>query len=69
MSLTEDEPWVRVNGYLLHDTSDWKDLNLKFVLQVYRDYHVTKDFNYLKQMWPRIQVSFKYRLGKTYIAI
>ncbi|XP_070541626.1 non-lysosomal glucosylceramidase-like, partial [Ptychodera flava] len=59
----EDEPWVRVNGYLLHDTSDWKDLNLKFVLQVYRDYHVTKDFNYLKQMWPKVQTVMRVSLS------
>lgn len=23
----------------MHDVSEWKDLNLKFVLQVYRDYY------------------------------
>lgn len=23
----------------MHDVSEWKDLNVKFVLQVYRDYH------------------------------
>ncbi|XP_061282865.1 non-lysosomal glucosylceramidase isoform X2 [Bos javanicus] len=29
----DDEPWLRVNAYEIHDTGDWKDLNLKFVLQ------------------------------------
>ncbi|XP_072815821.1 non-lysosomal glucosylceramidase isoform X2 [Vicugna pacos] len=29
----DDEPWLRVNAYVVHDTADWKDLNLKFVLQ------------------------------------
>lgn len=49
---TDDEPWLRVNAYLIHDTADWKDLNLKFVLQVYRDYYLTGDQGFLKDMWP-----------------
>lgn len=52
----DDEPWQRVNAYLMHDTADWKDLNLKFVLQVYRDYHLTHDSLYLRDMWPVCQV-------------
>lgn len=55
---TDDEPWVRANAYLIHDTADWKDLNLKYVLQVYRDYYLTQDEQYLKDMWPICQVSF-----------
>lgn len=51
-SPTDDEPWLRVNAYLIHDTADWKDLNLKFVLQVYRDYYLTGDQGFLKDMWP-----------------
>lgn len=51
----DDEPWERVNAYLIHDTADWKDLNLKFVLQVYRDYHLTHDHTYLTDMWPVCQ--------------
>lgn len=53
---TDDEPWCRVNAYLIHDTADWKDLNLKFVLQVYRDFYLTQDEQYLKDMWPICQV-------------
>ena len=30
-----DEPWEKVNAYTIHDTAHWKDLNLKFVLQVW----------------------------------
>ncbi|XP_030048660.1 LOW QUALITY PROTEIN: non-lysosomal glucosylceramidase [Microcaecilia unicolor] len=51
----EDEPWERLNAYLIHDTADWKDLNLKFVLQVYRDYCLTNNFTYLLDMWPICQ--------------
>lgn len=49
---TDDEPWLRVNAYLIHDTADWKDLNLKFVLQIYRDYYLTGDQGFLRDMWP-----------------
>lgn len=48
----DDEPWLRVNAYVIHDTADWKDLNLKFVLQVYRDYYLTGDQGFLRDMWP-----------------
>ncbi|XP_068611885.1 non-lysosomal glucosylceramidase [Brachionichthys hirsutus] len=51
----DDEPWVRMNAYLIHDTADWKDLNLKFVLQVYRDFHLTQDRRYLRDLWPVCQ--------------
>ncbi|XP_043934461.1 non-lysosomal glucosylceramidase isoform X1 [Protopterus annectens] len=48
----DDEPWERPNAYLIHDTADWKDLNPKFVLLVYRDYYSTKNDVYLRDMWP-----------------
>lgn len=51
-SPADDEPWLRVNAYMIHDTADWKDLNLKFVLQVYRDYYLTGDQGFLRDMWP-----------------
>ncbi|KAG8431056.1 hypothetical protein GDO86_019484 [Hymenochirus boettgeri] len=47
----QDEPWQKLNAYLMHDTAEWKDLNLKFVLQVFRDYHLTKNSTYLRDMW------------------
>ncbi|XP_063152023.1 non-lysosomal glucosylceramidase isoform X2 [Candoia aspera] len=51
----DDEPWQRVNAYLVHDTAAWKDLNLKFVLQVYRDYSLTQEGSFLQDMWPICQ--------------
>uniref|UniRef100_A0A2K5I459 Non-lysosomal glucosylceramidase n=1 Tax=Colobus angolensis palliatus TaxID=336983 RepID=A0A2K5I459_COLAP len=56
----DDEPWLRVNAYLIHDTADWKDLNLKFVLQVYRDYYLMGDQNFLKDMWPVMESEMKF---------
>ena len=43
-----DEPWIRVNCYNMHLTQDWRDLNLKFVLQSYRDFAFTKDETYIR---------------------
>ncbi|MFS8031014.1 putative glucosylceramidase [Helianthus anomalus] len=37
------DPWFDVNFYNIFNTDRWKDLNPKFVLQVYRDVVVTKD--------------------------
>jgi non-lysosomal glucosylceramidase len=51
----EDKPWENLNAYTFHDTKDWKDLNLKFILTVFRDYYHVKDENYLKYMWPYIK--------------
>ena len=63
----DDEPWVRVNAYLIHDTADWKDLNLKFILHVYRDYHLTQDSQYLQDMWPICQVRCAHKYYVLYI--
>ncbi|MCD9561341.1 hypothetical protein HAX54_020402 [Datura stramonium] len=38
-----DDPWLQVNYYCLYNTDRWKDLNPKFVLQVYRDFVATGD--------------------------
>ncbi|KAL5005060.1 hypothetical protein ScPMuIL_018516 [Solemya velum] len=48
----EDEPWARINSYVIHPTYDWKDLNMKFVLQSYRDYVITGNKEYLADMYP-----------------
>ena len=49
------EPWLDLNVYNSHDTRDWKDLNLKFILSVYRDYHYLRDREYLNYMWTYIK--------------
>ncbi|XP_029439064.1 non-lysosomal glucosylceramidase [Rhinatrema bivittatum] len=59
----EDEPWEKVNAYLIHDTADWKDLNLKFVLLVYRDYYLTNKSAYLQEMWPVCQAVMESELA------
>lgn len=49
-------PWKDINSYIIHDTKNWKDLNLKFILSVYRDYYHLKDKKFLEDMWPLIKV-------------
>ncbi|XP_068632889.1 non-lysosomal glucosylceramidase [Battus philenor] len=36
----EDVPLTNINAYNIHDVSEWRDLNLKFILQVSRDYRL-----------------------------
>ena len=55
-SLPDDEPWSRMNAYVIHPTQEWKDLNTKFVLQVYRDYILLDSKEYLYDMYPRAKV-------------
>ncbi|GAA55931.1 non-lysosomal glucosylceramidase [Clonorchis sinensis] len=48
----EGEPWRDANAYVMYPTKDWKDLNPKFVLQVWRDWKLTQDNDYLLYMLP-----------------
>lgn len=48
-----------MNAYLVHNVSEWRDLNLKFVLQCYRDYIMFGDIQYLTDMYPQV-IKFKY---------
>lgn len=43
-----------MNAYILHDVSEWRDLNSKFVLQCYRDYIMFDDKKYLVDMFPQV---------------
>jgi len=50
-----DEPYININAYMIHPTQEWKDLNIKFVLQVYRDYVVTQDVHFLRYVYNAAQ--------------
>jgi non-lysosomal glucosylceramidase len=43
-----EQPWEKVNAYLWQNSNRWKDLNSKFVLQVYRSYFLRGDFTALQ---------------------
>ena len=62
LGVPEGDPFVLVNEPGWQDTNDWKDLNSKFVLMVYRDYVLTgkTDKQFLAEMWPSVQIAMKY---------
>lgn len=51
-----EDPLVLINAYPVHDVSKWKDLNLKFVLQCYRDWQYFESKRYINDMWPKIKI-------------
>ncbi|KAL5990442.1 hypothetical protein ACLOJK_011342 [Asimina triloba] len=54
------DPWLEMNAYNIHDTSKWKDLNPKFVLQVYRDFAATGDMSFGMDVWPAVRAAIEY---------
>ena len=54
------DPWNEMNAYNIHDTSKWKDLNPKFVLQVYRDFAATGDMSFGVDVWPAVRTAMEY---------
>lgn len=54
------DPWLEMNAYNIHDTSKWKDLNSKFVLQVYRDFAATGDMSFALEVWPAVRAAMEY---------
>ncbi|XP_039852540.1 non-lysosomal glucosylceramidase-like isoform X2 [Panicum virgatum] len=55
-----NDPWVELNAYMLHDAARWKDLNPKFVLQVYRDAVATGDAAFAAAAWPAVYAAMAY---------
>jgi non-lysosomal glucosylceramidase len=62
LGVPEGDPFVSVNEPGWQDTNDWKDLNSKFVLMVYRDFVLTgkQDKEFLQEMWPAVQSAMTY---------
>ena len=62
LGVPEGDPFIAVNEPGWQDTNDWKDLNSKFVLMVYRDYVLldgrTKQF--LRETWPAMRAAIEY---------
>lgn len=54
------DPWFELNAYNLYDTDRWKDLNSKFVLQVYRDMVATGDKNFARAVWPAVYIAIAF---------
>jgi len=62
LGVPEADPFVAVNEPGWQDTNDWKDLNSKFVLMVYRDYVLTgkTDMTFLRETWPAVKDAIEY---------
>ncbi|KAJ4713800.1 Non-lysosomal glucosylceramidase [Melia azedarach] len=55
-----NDPWFEVNAYNLFNSARWKDLNSKFVLQVYRDVVATGDKHFARAVWPSVYIALAY---------
>ncbi|XWS24698.1 hypothetical protein CRYUN_Cryun27aG0005700 [Craigia yunnanensis] len=55
-----NDPWFEVNAYNLFNTDNWKDLNSKFVLQVYRDIVATGDKTFAQAVWPSVYTAMAF---------
>ena len=62
LGVPAEDPFVQVNQFSWQNTSDWKDLNTKFVLMIYRDYVFTgrKDVAFLRETWPAVQEALEH---------
>lgn len=60
LGMPQEDPWYATNAYAYLDCGRWKDLNPKFVLQVYRNYAFTKDEDFLKYCWPAVKHAMEY---------
>ncbi|HLF25013.1 MAG TPA: non-lysosomal glucosylceramidase [Anaerolineae bacterium] len=47
-----EDPWLKPNAYVWRDINIWKDLNSKFVLQLWSDYVYTQDAALVHDGWP-----------------
>ncbi len=55
-----EDAWFIVNSYRYRDSNMWKDLNSKFVLQLYRDYVFTNDSTLIEDGWDSVVMALEY---------
>jgi non-lysosomal glucosylceramidase len=55
-----EDPFLRPNAYSWRDINIWKDLNSKFVLQVWRDVHLVPDPELARETWPSVVQAIDY---------
>ena len=58
----QEDPFVNANQYNYQDVSNWRDLNSKYVLMIWRDYALTgaKDEAFLRYSWPAVQQAMEH---------
>ena len=55
-----EDPFLRLNAYRFQNINIWKDLNCKFVLQLWRDGVVLGDAMLLRSAWPAVVQALDY---------
>jgi non-lysosomal glucosylceramidase len=62
LGVPQEDPFKLPNAFSWQNTNDWKDLNSKFVLMIYRDYVFTgkKDVAFLRYTWPAVQEALEH---------
>ncbi|PYV45926.1 MAG: glucosylceramidase [Acidobacteria bacterium] len=62
LGIPQEDPFKLPNAFSWQNTNDWKDLNSKFVLMIYKDYVFTgkKDVAFLKYTWPAVQEALEH---------
>ncbi len=58
----QEDPVINSNQYNYQDVSNWRDLNSKYVLMIWRDYVLTgaKDEAFLRYAWPAVQQAMEH---------
>jgi non-lysosomal glucosylceramidase len=56
----QEDPWGQINAFNWQDSNTWKDLNSKFVLQLWRDYVFTGDLALVQDLWPAVIQALDY---------
>lgn len=62
LGVPQEDPFKLPNAFSWQNTNDWKDLNSKFVLMIYKDYVFTgkKDAAFLRYTWPAVQQALEH---------
>ncbi|HUP83650.1 MAG TPA: non-lysosomal glucosylceramidase [Candidatus Limnocylindria bacterium] len=55
-----EDPWLQPNAYDYRNSNRWKDLNPKFVLQLWRDRVVLDDPQLARAAWPAVKQALDY---------
>ena len=62
LGVPAEDPFVQFNQFSWQDTSNWRDLNSKFALMVWRDFVLTggTDVQFLRYTWPAVQEAMQH---------
>jgi non-lysosomal glucosylceramidase len=62
LGVPDEDPFVQVNQFSWQDTSNWKDLNSKYVLLIWRDFVLTgqTDSKFLLDTWSSVQEAMQH---------